>query len=466
MMRLIAIRILAALLLSFTVAATALAARPVVNMNIVDGEVRDVLTALAGIGQMNMVIDDSVGGTISIQLRDIPYDNALSLVCKTKGLTYHEVDDVLVVGVADQIGRGFGAVHIFKLKYINPDSVKDTILSILFGEKKGERRTEASAGSTSTSAGRSKSSTGTTGSSSTAAAGAKASEQSTALDRLTIDYATNSLVLYGTTAEAAKIQALLAELDIPYQQVSLEAEVVAVNKDKSKDLGIEWSWEATPQYADYEAAETEVVYDANRNPVGTHVTEAAKVTRTNNSGVIQFGRNPEGYPYEFYYQAKINALVSNGNARVLAKPKVTTINGKQAQILIGDRIPVLVEKIENGESKTTTEYVDAGIKLVYTPRINTDGLITVEVRTEVSSPTLVAEMKAYKITTRQAETTVRLKDGETMVIGGLIGSSNSEVRKAVPFLSNLPILGALFKNSSKSKTETEVIIFLTPRIVN
>jgi type IV pilus assembly protein PilQ len=461
MMRSIATRILLALLLTFTVSATALAVKPLVNMSIVDGEVRDVLTALAGIGQMNMVVDDSVGGTITIQLKDIPYDNALNLVCKTKGLTYHEVDDVLVVGVADQIGRGFGAVHIFKLKFINPDSVKDTILSILFGEKKGERKVEESSGSKSVS---SLKSTGSSGSS-TSATGSKSSEKSTELDRLTIDYATNSLILYGTSVEAVKIQALLDELDIPYQQVSLEAEVVAVNKDKSKDLGIEWSWEATPQYAEYEAAETEVVYDAAGNPVDTHITEPAKVTRKNNTGVIQFGRNPEGYPYEFYYQAKINALVSNGNAKVLAKPKVTTINGKQAQILIGDRIPVLVEKIENGETKTTTEYVDAGIKLVYTPRINTDGLITVEVLTEVSSPTLVAEMKAYKITTRQAETTVRLKDGETMVIGGLIGSTNSEVRKAVPYLSDLPILGALFKNLSKSKIETEVVIFLTPRIV-
>lgn len=460
-MQLKAIRALIAILLIISVSSTALAAKPLVNMNIVNGEVRDVLTALAGIGQMNMVIDDSVDGTITIQLKNIPYDNALNLVCKTKGLTYHDEDDVLVVGVADQIGRGFGSVHIFKLKFINPDAVKDTILSILFGEKKGERKVEESSGSKTVSSAKS---TGSTAKS-TSATGSKSSEKSTELDRLTIDYATNSLVLYGTAVEAAKIQALLDELDVPYQQVSLEAEVVAINKEKSKDLGIEWSWEATPQTAEHTAAKTEVVYDKAGNPVGTHITEAATVTRKSNSGVIQFGRNPEGYPYEFYYQAKINALISNGNAKVLAKPKVSTLNGKQAQILIGDRIPVLVEKVENGETKTTTEYVDAGIKLVYTPRINTDGLITVDVRTEVSSPTLVSEMKAYKITTREAETTVRLKDGETMVIGGLIGSTESEAKKAVPFFSDIPILGALFKNQSKSKSETEVVIFLTPRIV-
>lgn len=425
---------------SFTITGVA-AANPQVNLKVINGEVRDILTALATVGKVNMIMDDSVKGTITIQLTNIPYDSALDLVCKTKGLTYQFVDNVLVVGVADQIGRGFGSVHIFKLKFINPDSVKDTIFSILFGEKKGEKTTKTAV----SNANSQKSTTA----SAAATAGEAASEKSTELDRLTIDYATNSLVLFGTEAEAVQIQKLLSELDIPYQQVSLEAEVVAISKDKTKNLGIEWSWEATPQYA-------ERTTDDNG---------AVTVTRNGSKGVIQFGRNPEGNPYEFYYQATINALVSSGDAKVLAKPKVTTINGKQAQILIGDRIPVQVQTLTNGTTTTSTEYIDAGIKLIYTPRINTDGLITVEVSTEVSSATLVSDIKAYKITTRQAETTVRLKDGETMVIGGLIGSTDSEAKKAVPFFSNLPIIGDLFRNFNKSHNDTEVVIFLTPRIV-
>lgn len=417
-----------------------------VNMNVNNGEVRDVLTALAEVGKVNMVLDDSVQGTITIQLNNIPYDTALALICKTKGLTYQLVDNVIVVGRANQIGRGFGSLHIFKLKFINPDSVKDTVLSILFGEKKGQKEVKDEGSSVALS--KVNLQKGTTAAVSSTS-GEMFSEKSTQLDRLTIDYETNSLVLFGTEEEATKIQKLLDELDVPYQQVSLEAEVVAISKDKTKDLGIEWSWEATPQYA-----------KRTKDNDGD-----ITVTRPNNKGVIQFGRNSEGYPYEFYYQATINALISNGNAKVLAKPKVIAINGKKAQILIGDRIPVLIDKVLNGEKTTTIEYVDAGIKLIYVPRINTEGLITVDVRTEVSSPTLVSEMKAYKITTREAETTVRLKDGETVVIGGLIGATDSETRKSVPFLSDLPIVGNLFKNFNKSKTETEVVIFLTPRIV-
>ena len=419
------------------------AANPPVSMHVTNAEVRDVLTALASVGEVSMILDDSVKGTITIQLTNIPYDSAFDLVCKTKGLTYQLAGDVMVVGVAEQIGRAFGSVHTFKLKFINPDSVKDTIISILFGAKKGQKviQTEGSSAVK----------TANTQQRTAAAAitGEKSSEESTALDRLTIDYATNSLILFGTSTEAARVQSLLDDLDVPYQQVSLEAEVLAISKEKTKNLGIEWSWEATPQYA---------VRDKDDD-------DDITVTRENNKGIIKFGRSPEGYPYEFYYQTTINALVSNGDAKVLARPKVTTINGQQAQILIGDRIPVQVQTLTNGTTTTSTEYIDAGIKLIYTPRINTDSLITVQVLTEVSSPTLVSDIKQYKITTRQAETAVRLKDGETMVIGGLIGTTDSEARKAVPFFSKLPIIGALFKNFSKTHNDTEVVIFLTPRIV-
>ncbi len=439
------------LLLLLSVYSTAVANTQLVTMNVVNGEVRDVLTALADIGNINLVIDDSVTGSITIQLRDVSLETALDLVTKTKGLTHQNVNNTLIVGTSEQIARTFGTVHIFKLKYINSDALREIAASMLFSEKKLTKKSEthSNAGKTTKSEN----------------ANQKSSNSNSAeRDRLTIDYATNSLVFYGTDAEAKTIQQLLDKIDIPYRQIILEAEVIAINKEDAKNIGVEWSWENTPQWADTEPQKVTALQNEQGGIVGYNV-EPKKVTRQSRMGIIQYGRNPEGYPYEFYYQAKINALVSKGNAKVLAKPKITTIDGNKAQILIGERIPVLVDEVENGKTKTTIQYVDAGIKLIYTPRINVDGQITATVRTEVSSPTLVAEMKAYRITTREAETTVRLKDGETMVIGGLIGSQDSYTNKAVPFLSDLPIIGALFKNSNNEKTDTEVMIFLTPRIV-
>lgn len=450
-------RFAAGLVLMLCVYSSAWANMQPITMNIVNGEVRDVLTALADIGNINLVLDDSVTGSITLQLHDVSVEKALNLVVKTKGLTYQKFDNTMIVGTPERIGRTFGNVHIFKLKYIDADKFRDIAKSVLFGEKSSGNSLKAHEEP----------------SKSNAEKGIKAENNnsqkkpvanSDELARITTDYATNSLLLHGTEAEATTIQQLIEKLDIPYQQVILEAEVVAINKEDAKNIGVEWSWENTPQWADTEPEKVTALQNEKGEITGYNV-EPRKVTRKSRTGIIQYGRNPEGYPYEFYYQAKINALVSNGNARVLAKPKITAIDGSKAQILIGDRIPVLVDEVENGKTKTTIQYVDAGIKLIYTPRINTEGQITATVRTEVSSPTLVTEMKAYRITTREAETTVRMKNGETMVIGGLIGSQDSQTNRAVPFFSDLPILGALFKNSNNEKTDTEVMIFLTPRIV-
>ena len=143
----------------------------------------------------------------------------------------------------------------------------------------------------------------------------------------------------------------------------------------------------------------------------------------------------------------------------------TTINGKEAHVLIGDRIPVLTDKTSNGVSTSTVEYIEVGIKLEYTPSITADGTITAKVRTEVSTPTLVPDIKNYRITTREAESNVNMKDGETMVIAGLIGTEESRTSNKVPFLGDIPILGALFRSHHNTKSETEVVIFLTAKIV-
>lgn len=469
--------ILARIVLSFFImsfCSVAFADSQIINMNIVNCEVREVLDALADLGNVNMVVDDSVQGKISIQLRNTNFEHALELITKTKGLVYQKVNDVIIIASPREMGKGFGIVHYFKLSYANPYDIID-IIGVIFpdlDEEKHETAEYASQNKSELVAEQQSNGKKTIKYVKIDEKAAKIKENKQndkkskteiKYNRIKIDEATNTIIFHGTTDEAAKIQQLLTELDIPYQQIALEAEVVAINKESTKDVGIEWSWEITPQWPDVQPEKTNFVSDGKGGVLPQ--VEPKKVSRESRKGIIQFGHTPEGYPYEFYYQAKINALVSNGNAKILAKPKITTVNGKRAQILIGDRIPVLIEEVENGKSKTTIDYVESGIKLIYTPRINKDGQITATVRTEVSSPTLVPEMKAYRITTREAETTVRLKDGETMVIGGLMGSIDNQTKKAVPVLSDLPVLGALFKNSSKTKTDTEVVIFLTSRIV-
>ena len=149
---------------------------------------------------------------------------------------------------------------------------------------------------------------------------------------------------------------------------------------------------------------------------------------------------------------------------MLATPSLITIPGKEASIFIGSHIPVVTEKHNNGESTYSTEYVDAGIKLTYTPVVSRDGYITSTVHTEVSTPTLISELKNYRINSRTADTNVRMRNGETLVIGGLISEEEQKQLQQIPFLSKIPLLGALFRNHYNSKSKTEVIMLLTPHL--
>jgi type IV pilus secretin PilQ/predicted competence protein len=400
---------------------------PLLDLHFVNEDVGIVLRTLAMLGGVDMVIDDSVKGRISMNVHGVPLDTAIEIVAKTKGLTYQRIGQVFVVGTSERLGRSFGRITVFTIRYANAPDVAE-LLRVVF--KEGAKQTADMS------------------------------------NRLQVDKVSNVLVFNGSPEEVAQINEILAQVDIPYQQVSLEAQVVAINKRASKDLGIEWEWSKTPTYPQYEPPQYSTVLDNNGNAVTTQ-TSPGKFSRdkADMTGTIQFGRSPGGYPYEFYYQAKINALVINGKANVLAKPKIITLNGKEAIINIGDRVPIPITTTSNNVTTSSVTYENVGIILKYTPRVNADGQITAKVHTEVSSPSYVTEMKAYKFTTRSADTEVRLRDGETMVIGGLIGKEEFNSMRKVPFLADLPIVGRLFENISKSKDETEVVIFLTARIV-
>ena len=429
-----------------------------VTMNIVDSEVREVLTSLASIGGVNIVADDSVNGKITVQLAGVSFQEALDIITKTKGLQYQTIGNTIIVGTKNNMSAGFGQLHVFHLKFANPDDVVNAAkLALGLGGSTESSSTENSTQTTTTS---------NTNSTTSNNDGKTTAEIS---GNLTVDKATNSLLFYGTASEAQKVRVVLDQIDIPYEQVSLEAQVMSINKTDSKNLGIEWEWSKAPQYYE-EYTPEKITIDATTGK--TTSIEPAEITKRASSfnkgttgGIISFGRSPDGLPYEFYYAAKINALINNGKANILSKPKITTINGKEATINIGGEVPIPTLTVSDNTTTTTYEYKETGIILKYTPRVNDDGYITAKIHTEVSTPTYDADTKAYRFNKRSADTQVRLKDGETMVIGGLIGSDESKVMSKIPFLGDLPILGRFFSNVNNSKNESEVIIFVTARIV-
>ena len=263
--------------------------------------------------------------------------------------------------------------------------------------------------------------------------------------KLAADAGSNSLLFNGSPAEARKIKEALQTLDKTTQQVTLEAKILSVSQSDEKNLGIQWNWDSLPQYNKEE--------HNNTSSPGIRDSNAA------DKGHLRLWHRTSA---QFRFSATLNALITSGKAKVLATPSLITLPGKEASIFIGSHIPVVTEKHNNGESTYSTEYVDAGIKLRYTPIVSDDGYITSAVHTEVSTPTLISELKNYRINSRTADTNVRMRNGETLVIGGLISEEEQKQLQQIPFLSRIPLLGFLFKNHFRSKSKTEVIMLLTP----
>nr|WP_320148065.1 secretin N-terminal domain-containing protein [uncultured Anaeromusa sp.] len=418
-----------------------------VDLQVEEEEVVPVLQMLARLGDLNLVLDPAVKGRVSAQLQQVPLKTALDVVAHLQGLEYQQIGNVLVVGTADCFRQGFARAYCVKLQYAKASEVAN-----LLNDAHKDKEPSSSAAGKNGKKEKPKNVSQEVSETSVKNAG-----------RFLADDMTNSLFFRGSAAEWRQAEEVIALLDAPGKQVTLEAQVVAINKRNLRDLGIEWEWKKTPTYP--ERSET-TSYSSQNNTT----TQQDKTTEKRDFlwGTVRYGKSPSGVPYEFYYQAKINALVSQGQAEILACPKITTLNGKTAYINIGDSVPIPRESTEqNGRTTVTYDYRDVGIILRYTPQVQADGQITAAVHTEVSTPQLETQLAppAYRFSKREADTQVRLHDGQTMVIGGLIGRSETKAVSRLPFLAELPVLGALFRNQYHEKEDTEVVIFLTARVV-
>lgn len=411
------------------------------QVQVVDGDVRAVLLSAARMGNFNLVLDDAVTGAVTLSLTDEP-ERVLQLVAAAKGLlVVREGNEYLVTTAAR--AASLRSMHVYRAKYANPhDLVQVVNLSLQAAGKKD------SALNLNTDNGKKKESK----------ADAAGQEEKLAL----VNETTGDVVFYSTATEAQALEALLQELDVPAEQVSLEAKVVALSRNASKELGIEWQWSKLPQYPESHKRWYHVGKDNER--VETEVRRQWD-GKEQVPGIIQFGHGPEGQPFEFYFAAKLNALLIDGKAKILARPNITTLQGHEAVINIGGEVPVPTQSVTDAATTTTMTYRQAGIILRCTPRVNEDRQITAEVHTEVSTPLFVNDIKAYRFQKRSADTHVRLRDGETMVIGGLIGSEESHSLSKIPILGDIPILGQFFRNLKHSRTESEIMIFLTAHIL-
>ncbi|MBQ0066572.1 MAG: type II secretion system protein GspD, partial [Phascolarctobacterium sp.] len=252
----------------------------------------------------------------------------------------------------------------------------------------------------------------------------------------------HTVAVLGSNGVLNRIEQEIERIDKPVHQVMIRAAIIELNNTKSKNTGVNWSRKN------------------DENISGMH----ANGNWTD--GVGFFERNS----FKFQISATLEDTISRG--RILARPSIATSDGNKASILMGDKVPVFTSTStsENADATVSVECKDVGVSLEVTPRINDveNGLVTMDVKPSVSVITAWVESgnnKAPQISERSAQTMVRVKSGETILIGGLLRDEEVRTLKRIPLLSKIPILGALFRNREKKNVNTEIVIAITPIII-
>jgi len=393
-----------------------------VTLEFADAEVRKIFQLLAEVSNKNFVLGDDVTGNISIKLVNVPWDQALDIILDTKNLDKREDGNILLIK-----GRGK-----FKSQAEEELEIKKT------AAKSIELKTE-------------------TFSVNYADLGAITAqfEKLKTPDRgqIASDTRTSKVIVKDTPQALSDMRTLLSQLDLPERQVMIEARIIEATSSFSRSLGVSWG----SHYRDGSASVMNV------NSMDTSfggLTSAPPVTgiagAAGGAMGISFGKLASNLKVD----ARLNAAAGAGMIKIISSPKVATLNHKPAKISQGQQIPY-----QNTTSTTgaVTAFVAATLSLEVTPHINANGTIMMKIDAKNDAP---GTGSPPPINTKQATTEMLLRDGETTVIGGIFVDSDTEGDDGVPFLMDIPYLGKLFKSNSKAKIKTELLIFITPRILD
>lgn len=267
------------------------------------------------------------------------------------------------------------------------------------------------------------------------------------IDTVNASEGINSLIVVGEPEDILRVEAILAKIDKPQPQVVLEAKIIEVNKDALRDLGVDWS------------DQVNISYQESGRPLEFDNVETApdSVYKT-----FQLARSP------INFETIIKMLENQNNAKILSNPRVTTMNDKEAEIFVGDRIPYTVTNVTGGVVTTDVRWVEPGIRLIITPTIIEEDFVVLKVEPEVSFIfTFRGPNDEFPhVKTREATAYVRVKNGEPFVLGGLLSQEDKKNLFKVPMLGDIPLLGNLFSYEKHTVLDTELIITIKPIIVN
>lgn len=409
-----------------------------ISLDFQDIEVRRVLQLLADFTGINMVASDTVQGNITLRLKDVPWDQALDIIMKTKNLDKRRNGNVIwIAPVAELIkseeDEAKAIAQSIKLSPIQTDYIqlsyaKSADVLKLLEDSRDSKGSESNR---------------TAGSDSLALESLLSARGSAVSDSRT-----NTLIINDTQQNIDKIRRMIDLLDVAVKQVMVEARIVTASTDFSRELGIKWS-------AKKEAGNNSPTWGGDFQPsFDLGVNLATSTAGTFNFGLLKIS--------DYMLNLELTALQADGHGEVLSAPKVLTGDKQKAYILRGTEIPYQTWSATEG---LKTEFRAANLKLEVTPSITPDGKVQMALMVEKDSIGDITN-DGIAIDTSELQTNVLVDDGETVVLGGIFDDTKRNDYQKVPFLGDLPVVGNLFKNNVKTTIQTELLIFVTPRIVN
>ncbi|MCZ6854047.1 MAG: type IV pilus secretin PilQ family protein [Gammaproteobacteria bacterium] len=417
------------------------------SLNFQDIEVRSVLQLIADFTDLNLVASDTVTGRITLRLKNVPWDQALELILKTKGLDQRQVGNVLLVAPAAEIAareklelenqKQISELAPLRTEFIQISYASATELFELFNN-----------------------------------AGSEAGNQSMLSQRgsVIVDERTNSIILTDTADRLEEFRRVIAQLDVPVRQVLIEARIVTANANFSEQLGIKWGGGAIKSVGipavwkfggslDTLTELQNILADPSGEGDISSPGDLVVDLGVSGAGASSFGIGITGEGY--LLDLELSALTSEGHAEVVARPKVITSDKSSAMIESGVEIPYQ-EATSSGA--TSTSFKDAVLSLEVTPQITPDDRIIMELNVKQDTVGQVFN-GVPSINTNEIQTQVLVDNGQTIVLGGVFQTDRNISTTKTPFLGDLPYIGRLFRRTIERDDKQELLIFITPRII-
>lgn len=425
-----------------------------ISIDFQDIEVRRVLQLLANFTDTNIAASDAVQGNITIRLMGVPWDQALDIILRTKNLDKRKNGNVIwVAPVAELIkaeeDEAKALAQSIKLAPIQTDYIQLKYAKVADIQKLiTDRKNISTSGNGQGS-----------GTGSDDLAGNLLSPRGS----VSSDARTNTLIVSDTANKIDEIRRMVELLDVPVRQVLVEARIVRATDSFAKDIGVKWGAIFGGHDIVVSGQNSYAINNGNLSVTTNSTTVDLGLNKSTDFGQIAFGLI--GLK-DFVLDLQLSASQSEGLAEVISTPKVLTADKQKAVIKSGQEVGYTTTTISNGVATNTVSYKEVVLKLDVTPSITPDGKVIMDL--DISKDAIAGYSAAgdLLLAKNQITTNVLVGDGQTVVLGGVFEDTTSNTLTKIPFLGDLPYIGKLFRKTSKSTAKDELLIFITPRIVN